>query len=133
MSLLDKLEELAKKATPGPWAGACCQKEILKGRWAIHAYGPRPYFIDDPWHWTDYDKFPQVDQVRKDADYISEANPQNILNLCQALRIAMETINALDEMADSPEHDGWVREIISEKKPEIQKLLETKPLEGDAK
>lgn len=98
MSLdLDALQKLADAATPGPWAGGCCQKEILPGRFVLHAYGPAPKFIDNPWDWTQEHR-PEIIQTKRDAEFIA-ASRQAIPELIQMVNAARIMIKQMEQSA----------------------------------
>jgi hypothetical protein len=82
--MLDKLEELAKAATPGPWSdmdGTCVES--------------RNDWICQMWGKTEID-FPDA---KENAAYVAAANPETILRLVRVARAAKVIQSHLDEGA----------------------------------
>ena len=101
---LDKLEQVARAATPGPWEVSLCSptvinknknrvKEVVRGR--------------DP-----------MDQ--KDRDFIAQANPSTVLELIERVRVTEQQLRSereahFGELANAQERakdfEGVVREF----------------------
>lgn len=93
LETLDRLEKLAGIATPGPW-------EALQD---VHAYGSYVYITS---HKSEAGptKFPGkviAAPVNRDlAEYVAASNPDTILKLCKALRLALGNLEYLSTTAN---------------------------------
>lgn len=98
---LDELEAAAKVATPGNWyacsvSSSSTERQLVRSRDSYANYA-----VCEAWGGSG----PNV----KDAEFIAAANPATILNLTQALRIA---VNAM-ELTKVRTH-GYAARFVSE-------------------
>lgn len=126
MTDLDKLEELAKAATPGPWEaevdGSEGTTEINAGSalttWTEYEDGLRIGSPARSWHTTDriverddlYDD--DFEQAAADAEFIAAANPTVILDWTATHRAALSRIARVEAlhqpmMPDAELHPTW--------------------------
>lgn len=74
MTDLDRLEQLAMEATPGPWTKGQWTEVINPCMWQVFARGSKQTVV--------------MDTVEPDATYIAAANPATVLELIQRVRKA---------------------------------------------
>ncbi len=100
--VLTELEELAKKATPGPWISCSSYFNVgpTQKSWirVFYLIGPalRAIFHTE-----------NIESPENDGDYIAKANPQTILTLITCLRKAMGAL----EYFSSPDQVGSITNV----------------------
>lgn len=91
MSDIERLREIAAKATPGPW-----RKSLFEGD------DGTPHIGD--FGWTVYGcpagETEDSEQGRADADYIAEADPSTVLALLDRLEAAEAAVERVRALAD---------------------------------
>jgi hypothetical protein len=88
--MLDKLDELAKAATPGEWHAP--------GLYEIHNADCRIIGDTNPYNNDQGDAFTE-DQCHSNAYFVAAANPSTILRLVRVARAAKVILSHLDEGA----------------------------------
>lgn len=97
MSDIERLREIAAKATPGPW-----RKSLFEGD------DGTPHIGD--FGWTVYGcpagETEDSEQGRADADYIAEADPSTVLALLDRLEAAEAAVERVRALADEWATEG---------------------------
>lgn len=84
-ALIARLEELARKATPGEWRYSVDEDDGAHVVWE-HCWGPRP---------PCFSLAKNGDYFSRDLEFIAAANPETILKLCACADVLAELIDAL--------------------------------------
>ncbi len=127
--VVERLRELAEKATPGPWKVYGSATEKLICIWRKN--------VDDVVHWAGFDgthgSWPKRE---RDANFMAAANPKTILALLAHLSSQEAEIKRLNSWADSfsdaqlteratgEAYQQELRDLLRTKDEEIEKLKE---------